>query len=278
MDDHDFVVGNRPQGLNVQASHGPPAGISVGHAMSLKQDVVQLGLAGKVWESAYILQSYFSSQQHNALEPSQPIPVDYYAGMDANATSSRRYRVLELGSGVGYGGLALANELNQHCQVYLTDLEPVVPTMSENAKAHLANDGLHAEVVCTRLHWGNKADAARVLDDGPIDLVLISDCVYFVELFSILMDTLLEVCSEQTKVVIGYKCRSLEKEVGFWDYHFGRHFDYEPVLNKDGSFFGYEQDCYVFVGQRRPADQVRPTADDRFALTMLNNMGMDIFD
>ncbi|KAI8074772.1 putative methyltransferase-domain-containing protein [Gongronella butleri] len=284
MDDTDFVVGNRPADLNIQESHGPPSGIKVTKVMDLKQDVHQLGLAGKVWESAYILQSYFSQEQPG-LEPPCPIPDAYFASSSSSSSSSNEnkkqhppFRILELGAGVGYCGLSLANVLNASCQVYITDMAPVVPLMKENVAAHHQDDGAHASVVCTRLHWGNASDADALLRDGPFDLVVISDCVYYPELFAILMDTLLTVCAPHTQVVIGYKCRSLEKEAGFWDFHFGRYFDYDPVRCVDGSLFGNDQDCYVFVGQRRAQDQVLKTADDRFVLTMLNTMSCDIFD
>ena len=53
-DDHDFLIGNRPEGLNVVASQGPPSAWKgqLSH-LSLKQDVEQFGLAGKIWQ-AYV--------------------------------------------------------------------------------------------------------------------------------------------------------------------------------------------------------------------------------
>ncbi|KAI8337482.1 putative methyltransferase-domain-containing protein [Chlamydoabsidia padenii] len=293
--DKDFVIGNKPMDLNVEASQGPPTGIHVSNVLSLRQDIDNLGLAGKIWQSAYTLQSYFSPDNGLVLDPPNPIPPAYYSNNNEEQTNQNQqdektYTILELGAGTGYCGIALANMLGPRCQVYITDLEPVIPLIEENVAAHHIQGG--AQVFCERLHWGNKQDCQRLLDKvgGRFDLVVISDCVYFTELFDILMDTLLDLCKQDstTKVVIGYKCRSLEKETGFWDLHFGRYFDYEPARiigdnnnNNDdddddddsiiGRPLGYEEQIYVFVGSRRPGNKVK-AADDRFALLMFCSM------
>ncbi|CAO3598055.1 unnamed protein product [Absidia cylindrospora] len=277
--DKDFIIGNMPTGLNVEASKGPPEGIQISNVLSLRQDIDNLGLAGKIWQSAYTLHSTNSDLKDNG------------------DTKKKPYTILELGAGTGYCGIAIANMLGSDCQVYITDLEPVIPLIEENVQEHHIQDGAHAQVFCERLHWGNREDSRRLLDKvgGQFDLVVISDCVYFPELFELLMDTLLDLCKEDnvdTKLVIGYKCRSLEKETGFWDHHFGRYFDYEPArilvdnnCNKDkkdddgtdnedddedsniGRPLGYEEQIYVFVGSRRAGNQIK-AADDRFALLM----------
>lgn len=212
-------------------------------------------------------------------------------------------------TGTGYVGITLAKMLNQNCQIYITDLQPVVSLIEENVQLHYSNnkddDGKHAKVFCERLHWGNQHDAEQILKkaDDHFDLIVISDCVYFPELFQPLMDTLLHICKDDTtKVVIGYKCRSLEKETGFWDFHFGRYFDYEPVrfmgYNKsntienvtaaitknnedndgdddDGEFgglLGEEEQIFVFTGTRKMNCEIKE-ADDRFTLLMFGYMG-----
>ncbi|ORZ18971.1 putative methyltransferase-domain-containing protein [Absidia repens] len=303
--DKDFIIGNMPTGLNVEASKGPPEGIQISNVLSLRQDIDNLGLAGKIWQSAYTLQSYFSPDNGLVLDPPNPIPSAFYNKHDSSTnsdvkdngdTTKKPYTILELGAGTGYCGIAIANMLGSDCQVYITDLEPVIPLIEENVQEHHIQDGAHAQVFCERLHWGNHQDSKRLLDKvgGQFDLVVISDCVYFPELFELLMDTLLDLCkvdNVDTKVVIGYKCRSLEKETGFWDHHFGRYFDYEPArilgdnnCNKDkkeedgtddeddedsniGRPLGYEEQIYVFVGSRRAGNQIK-AADDRFALLM----------
>lgn len=149
----------------------------------------------------------------------------------------------------------------------------MVPLIKENVSAYCVPENTAAEIIVDRLHWGNSTDAKRVLSGGAFDLVVVSDCVYFPELFGMLLDTLLEVCDGGTRVVIGYKCRSLEKEVGFWQDYFGRYFTYEPVRNQSGGFLGAEEHLFVFVGTKRPENQVR-AADDTFTTLLFCSMGI----
>lgn len=50
QDDLDFSIGNLPEGLNVSATTAPPTGLGELDHLSLKQDVDQFGLAGKIWQ------------------------------------------------------------------------------------------------------------------------------------------------------------------------------------------------------------------------------------
>lgn len=50
QDDYDFCIGNLPEGLNVSATNEPPTGLGELDYLSLKQDVDQFGLAGKIWQ------------------------------------------------------------------------------------------------------------------------------------------------------------------------------------------------------------------------------------
>ncbi|KAI9269147.1 putative methyltransferase-domain-containing protein [Phascolomyces articulosus] len=294
-DDHDFLIGNRPEGLNVIASDGPPIAWKnqLSH-LTLKQDVEKFGLAGKIWQAAYILQSYFSPDTQ--AEPNSLIPTEYFR-YSPNLVPKKPYRILELGAGTGYVGIWLAKMLRKPCEVIITDLEQILPLIQDNVKIHYepVMDENSATVRVERLHWGNTKDASTILQDGPIDLIVISDCVYFPELFDILTQTLVEICtSPVTKIVIGYKCRSLEKESGFWQDYFGRYFEYEPVRKLEleeedgegevvegkekilvpGGLLGEEEQVFVFVGNRRPRGLIKP-ADDTFTTLMFCNM-MDI--
>ncbi|GAA5812937.1 hypothetical protein MFLAVUS_006398 [Mucor flavus] len=273
QDDRDFKLGNRPEGLCVIASEGAPSYLKTS-SISLKQDIDTFGLAGKIWHSAYTLQALFDPERQDTIEPNHIIPTQYY---QETKTKNRPYRILELGAGTGYVGISLANQLRKPCQVYITDLEQVVPLIKENVAAYCVPESMGAEIIVDRLHWGNSTDAQRVLSGGGFDLVVVSDCVYFPELFGMLLDTLLEVCDGSTRVVIGYKCRSLEKEVGFWQDYFGRYFMYEPVRNtseEDGcQLLGGEEQLFVFVGRKRPENQVR-AADDTFTTLLFCSMGI----
>lgn len=183
--------------------------------------------------------------------------------------------------------------MSKPAQVYITDLEQVVPLIEENVNLHYreyTNDTCAAEIIVDRLHWGNHQDAKRLVEQGRFDLVVVSDCVYFPELFGMLLETLLDVCDASTQVVIGYKCRSLEKEVGFWQDYFGRYFEYEPVRKIEvsreqdengntvenqeiGDFLGAEDQLFVFIGTKRTGNQVK-TADDTFTTLLFCSMGI----
>ncbi|KAI8637318.1 putative methyltransferase-domain-containing protein [Parasitella parasitica] len=294
QNDRDFKIGNFPEWLNVTASEGAPAYLDT-CSLELKQDVDQFGLAGKIWQSAYMLQTLFSPDTRSTIEPSNPIPKAYYnkptLSDDTGDQVEKPFRILELGAGTGYVGIALARQLRKPAQVYITDIMQVVPLIQENVKLHISpndDDGSAAEVIVDRLHWGNREDAKRLVDQGRFDLVVVSDCVYFPELFGMLLDTLLDVCDACTRVVIGYKCRSLEKELGFWQDYFGRYFEYEPVRKlvscrerdeegntvekqEIGAFLGAEDQLFVFIGTKRKEHQVK-TADDTFTTLLFCSM------
>jgi hypothetical protein len=230
--------------------------------------------------SAYALDIFFSDANQSYMQPCNPIPQEYYTG-----TATRPYRILELGAGTGYVGIALAPRISQKCKIYITDLLDVAPLIQQNVEAQQA--GFIAQVSVKPLHWGDLEHGRHILGEGEIDLVIISDCVYFPELFGPLTETLLQVCTLNTKVVIGYKSRSLEKETGFWQDYFGRYFDYEPVRKispliadhetKDDEpvdeIFGQEEELYVFVGHKRQPHEYKK-ADDTFTTLLFCNMNV----
>ncbi|KAI9013842.1 putative methyltransferase-domain-containing protein [Phycomyces nitens] len=281
--DEMFITANLPLGLNVTESDGCPERLrsSITQDLALHQNVDEFGLAGKIWNSAYILQAFFSPS--NVSEPLSPIPAAYYRN-SAAPVPTKPYRILELGAGTGYVGLSVAQHLRSPCEIIITDLAPVVPLMQANQDALFPTpDKQSPLVVCTDLCWGSSADADRVLDKRPFDLIIVSDCVYFPELFGILTHTLREVCGPDTQVVIGYKCRSLEKETGFWQDYFGRYFEYEPVRylttipqtdqTELGGLVGEEEEAFVFVAKKRPENEIK-TADDTFTTLLFCSIGI----
>ncbi|KAG2188919.1 hypothetical protein INT44_004061 [Umbelopsis vinacea] len=277
--DHDaFRIGNLPEGLNVTVSDGPPNAFKnkKRDELQLTQDISQFGLAGKIWHSAYALDLFFSEWTQAHMQPSNPIPEEYYSGK-----ASKPYRILELGAGTGYVGIALARRLGPDCKVYITDLADVAPLIQQNVEDY--EESLTAQVAVQPLHWGDVEHGNKILKEGELDLVIVSDCVYFPELFGLLTETLLQVCSKNTQVVIGYKSRSLEKETGFWQDFFGRYFEYEPVRSisppsSDSDetveeIFGQEEDLYVFIGKKRPANEYKK-ADDTFTTLLFCTMNV----
>jgi predicted nicotinamide N-methyase len=98
--------------------------------------------------------------------------------------------VLELGSGTGAAGLALAAALP--ARAVLSDLPDALPNLLHNAElnaALLASAGGAASVV--PLRWGDAAAMADVAAAAsPFDLVVASDVVYYEALVDPLIETL----------------------------------------------------------------------------------------
>jgi len=98
--------------------------------------------------------------------------------------------VLELGSGTGAAGLALAAALP--ARAVLSDLPDALPNLRHNAElnaALLASAGGAASVV--PLRWGDAAAMADVAAAAsPFDLVVASDVVYYEALVDPLIETL----------------------------------------------------------------------------------------
>lgn len=90
--------------------------------------------------------------------------------MDANISTSVR-SAIELGSGVGLGGLALARA-RPACRVLLTDRDTdIMPSLRRNIDRFTAND----RVQCACVEWSSIEAAAA---GATYDVVLACDCVY----------------------------------------------------------------------------------------------------
>jgi len=113
---------------------------------------------GVVWETAFFLARYL--EQH-VLPERRP-------------NGDRRLRVVELGSGCGLLGLALAR---LDCKVTLTEQPAAMGNLKANVAAHKAASG-GGLPKAMQLSWGEEADIAAVSARGPFDLVVASDVVF----------------------------------------------------------------------------------------------------
>lgn len=177
-------------------------------------DIAEYGIAGRIWEAAFLLLGYLAREPAHAFDP----PCSVYTRGDAC--------VLELGAGVGTAGLAVAKH---GTPVVLTDLPEVCPLLERNA-ARLR------ERACVRaLAWGDTHAAACMRAEFAYTHVLCSDLVYFPELLAPLLRTLIELTHDGApQVIIGYKVRSLVKEQPFW-LAFGTWFTFVPVDVRAGA-------------------------------------------
>ncbi|KAI1300855.1 hypothetical protein EDD11_005924 [Mortierella claussenii] len=270
---------NHPENLDIFESGGPPVGalFSLGPdkddllaMVATMQDISAFGIAGRIWDSSYILNAFLhgSSDQHTFTPPC-PIPHKYFLSSLSTTGENDAIRILELGAGTGYVGIALAKRLCPSATLVLTDLEEVMPLLEKNVRnnvhGRIANDDwtsaplsststsstpvserqqAYAKIVVEPLEWGNSSHAAKILTQGRIDYIVASDLVYFPELYPPLLQTLREIADMETRVIFGYKDRAQWKEMPFWE-QFGRFFEIEVVRieeTKSTTAYDPEQD------------------------------------
>ncbi|KAL6856133.1 hypothetical protein ACP4OV_018935 [Aristida adscensionis] len=133
------------------------------------------GLSFQLWPSAATLLRFLPASPH--LLPRAPSPP------------GAPLRVLELGSGTGAAGLALAAALP--ARAVLSDLPCALPNLRHNAALNaplLAAAGGAASVV--PLPWGDAAAMEAAAAARAFDLVVASDVVYYEALVEPLIETL----------------------------------------------------------------------------------------
>lgn len=127
--------------------------------------------------------------------------------------SKKHLQVIELGSGCGVVGIALAQMLFR-CSVILTDLAEVNDIMERNLR--LAQSATESETRFKVLDWEEELDAE--ITEKPTDLVLVSDCTYNADSLPALVQVLdrLVQSSPDAVVLVSLKRRH-ESEAVFFD-------------------------------------------------------------
>ncbi|KAF8607306.1 hypothetical protein BDV93DRAFT_468036 [Ceratobasidium sp. AG-I] len=271
---------NFPPNLAIKPSE--TSGRTDALAFDQESGIKKYGIAGRVWEAAYTLATY-TSPPANSTSSIPTIEFDPPCSL-FRVEADQVPTIIEVGSGTGYAGLHLAQQLNHfyrkttkpnptipaQAQVILTDLDNVVPLLEDGIKDHMDSiEGGLVRVHACALAWGDLAQVARLnTSAASITHVLCSDLVYFPHLYPPLLRTLLALTSppfcnppSSPEVIIGYKVRSLTKETPFWQV-FGTWFAFEPVLARqtendrkvtnEWDRFGRTSDIYIFVAKRRP--------------------------
>lgn len=147
--------------------------------LKVQQDGGAKGCGGKLWPAGELLSRYLIREPE------------------------LKYKcILELGSGTGLAGLALAvgHPEAKDLNVYITDQDNMLSLMKDNITLNEESERVHAEV----LDWG--APLPDYCKD--VDLVLAADCVYLESAFPLLEKTLMDLTEkENVPILMAYKRR-----------------------------------------------------------------------
>ena len=184
-----------------------------GQELAIHQDPLaawKTGNGASVWDAALALGAYLE----------QPaIRAELCTGK----------RLFEVGAGTGFVGLCAA-ALGAG-SVVLADRRCALPLLRKNVA--LVNAKLpHERAVCAvaELEWGDAEQAAAAAEKG-LDVVIVSDCVHWPELFAPLIDSLVALAGEQRRgavVLISYEERNAVVEDEFFE-QLRRRFDVRAV-------------------------------------------------
>ena len=126
--------------------------------------------------------------------------------LEINTDMVRDKEVVELGSGTGAVGLC-AGVLGAK-QVILTDQEELVEFLSHNIE--LNTEVIHpgGQVSAVALKWGSNTHIEAVMNMvTKVDLILVSDCVFYEESLDDLVETMQLLSDKQTRILLTYEER-----------------------------------------------------------------------
>jgi predicted nicotinamide N-methyase len=201
--------------------------------------IPSLGLTFQLWPSATTLLRFLPASPH--LLPRSPSPHCPLS-------------ILELGSGTGAAGLALAAALPAH--TVLSDLPTALANLLHNASLNASLlDSRGGSVSVVSLPWGDAAAMEAVVAPAPasgFDLVVASDVVYYETLVDPLMETLRFFVKGEVVFLMAHMRRWKRTDKKF----FGKArkvFDIE-VLHKDPPPEGWRHGpvVYRFTAKKQP--------------------------
>lgn len=160
---------------------------------------------------------------------------------------SRKVRVLELGTGCGIVGIAVA-QIFPRCEVNITDLEEVRDISTKNVQQAQLATGSTCEF--SVLDWDDEDDDRLTLRGDGLGLIVVSDCIYNPDSVTGLVGVLERYADPKTAILVATKRRH-ESENGFFDKMRESHFRIEsrsqmalPTMGADDETVNIE--LYVF--------------------------------
>ena len=123
-----------------------------------------------------------------------------------------KLNVLELGSGCGVVGIALA-QMVPCCNIWLTDLPEAMDILNHNVSE--ANPAHQSKLEITPLEW--ESSLPSIIEGQIFNLILVSDCTYNADSLPSLVQTLsiLISCSPDSHIIVSMKVRHPGEKVFF---------------------------------------------------------------
>lgn len=165
-----------------------------------------------------------------------------------------RLNILELGAGLGCVGLTAA------ClggNVTVTDLPEVLPALLSNIESNKTvwekNGGT---IKAKPIDWSS----ALSLEEWDLpDLIVLADCVYYQESVNHLIETLLRLSGDETKLLVCQEERQTEKQKSVWKNfleQFEMHFDFKKVpQNEQHDVFNSVDICILDARRKQPRNK-----------------------
>eukprot|EP01114_Cavostelium_apophysatum_P002472 TRINITY_DN12205_c0_g1_i1.p1 TRINITY_DN12205_c0_g1~~TRINITY_DN12205_c0_g1_i1.p1 ORF type:complete len:252 (-),score=26.34 TRINITY_DN12205_c0_g1_i1:13-747(-) len=171
-----------------------------GKTIKIKQSDVGSRVGATVWDICIAMCKYFERSEYKA---------DYF----------RTKRFIELGSGVGLLGIAIA-AMGAH--ITLTDQARMIPILEKNVKDNIKVESYKVKVA--ELDWGDNVPAVN----PPFDVIVGSDLTYEAEAIPPLIRVLRALSDLNTTIIYGHEERGMDCESIFYTLAH-RYFDYEKI-------------------------------------------------
>ncbi|KAM5443964.1 Protein-lysine N-methyltransferase efm6 [Microsporum ferrugineum] len=191
--------------------------------LQLREDLKE-GCGGQIWPAGVVLSKYM---------------------IENHASDLLGKTIIELGSGSGLVGLAVARGCATDSPVYITDQMAMFPLMQQNIELN----GLTGVVHAALLDWGDE-EAVRALPKAKV--ILAADCVYFEPAFPLLLSTLEALLEEEDAVC--YFCFKKRRKA---DLRFikqvKKKFDFTEVTDGVDREFCKQERIFLYTLRRRMA-------------------------
>ena len=161
-------------------------------------------------------------------------------------SSETKIRALEVGSGLGTVGLALATTLD-NAEVVLTDCPSAIKMLEANIECNKDLVGANVNVKAQTLEWGKHEKEPM----GSFDIICGSDLLYGDESsYQPLVDTLRALMGREAVIMLGVRWRKPEKEKKFFELaqQAGIHFTLLSDWLRDESQSNNEEISESFTG------------------------------